>query len=201
MQELAQFFDSVIAVEPDPRMCAKISELSTKIKLCTCAAEDFSINFETVDLVTAGNAFYWMDGPKLAESIAHWLHPNGVFAVFRYGFPHTIPNVQALLLKELTEHWDDYRHERLRDEEYSWRIIQSASLFKHVDRTTVPNTIPLQAQELVGFFASTSYASAYIASLPSDNNYLPELVAKISHASGNATMPVEFTLELIVARA
>ena len=199
-QELSYAFDYVIAVEPDARMAAKISELSPKIKVCTCAAEDFSVNSKSADLVTAGNAFYWMDGPRIAESSAKWLCKNGVFAVFRYGFPRTIPDVQAILLKELEKHWDSYRHERLRDEDYSWRVIQSAPSFRHVDRSIIPNTIQLQARELVGFFASTSYGSAYIAALPPDNNYLSALVDLVGYASGNSNIPVDFSLELIVAR-
>ena len=73
---LVEHFGEVVAVEPDEHADGRI------------------------DLVTAGNAFHWMEGAAVCARIHEWLRPGGVLAVFRYDPPHAA----AGTLEELLHH-------------------------------------------------------------------------------------------------
>ena len=162
-QELCRHFDEVIAVEPDEAMARWLYQLVPNLAVRQMRAEDCSFEAASVDLVTCGNAFYWMDGPRVLARIAGWLTAEGLLAVNRGSFPRCPPPVQAVLEREMVAHWDAFRHDRLRDEEYSIRTIRAAPQFAIVAVESVPNTVSMTATQLAGFCASTSYGSATCA--------------------------------------
>lgn len=197
---LAGWFKQVVAVEPDPKMAARLYGLSPRIEVRQCGAEELEEAPESFELTTSGNAFYWMKGEVVINKIANWLRSGGILAVYRYGFPEAPPPVQEMVLAELKLHWDEFRHPVLIDEDYSWRVVESCSALSNARIFTVPNIVPLSARRLVGFFSSTSYGSAYLRTLPSPESYLAELENKIRRVSGNSLIDVDFKLELILAQ-
>ena len=196
---LCRWFAEVIAVEPDPKMAAKLDGLHRNIVVRITTAEECAQEPESVDLVVSGTAFYWMDGPRILAKIHSWLRPQGVLAVYRYRFPRTPAAVRAILREEFALHWDRFRHDRLRDEDYSRRTVASAPGFGRLRVVTMRRTLDYRPLQLAGFCASTSYASAFMKTLADPDAYLKELEIRFQQASSNDIIPVAFELELILA--
>ena len=197
---LCSWFEEVVAVEPDPDMARSLASLSPKVEVRSVSAEEHDEAPASVDVVTSGNAFYWMDGPEIVGKVARWLRPAGMLVVYRYGFPHAPRAVQPLLSEELSHRWGAYVHARLLDADYSQRVIESSGAFAAVQKQLAPNDVWLDAQQLVGFFRSTSFGSAYLETLPDGEAYLEGLERRIAAAAGPDPFPVDFGLEIIVAR-
>jgi SAM-dependent methyltransferase len=197
---LTQWFNQVVVAEPDQQMAASLYQLSPKIVVREKGAEELDEAPSSFDLVTSGNAFYWMNGELVINKIATWLRSGGVLAVYRYGFPATPAPIQEILLAELKFHWDEFRHPRLIDEKYSERTVKSCRALTNARTVIVPNIVLLTAKQLVGFLESTSYCAAYVRTLPSPANYLAELEDRIRRVSGDSPIKVDFELELILAQ-
>ncbi len=198
--ELCELFESVTAVEPDERMLAAFPRAHTRLLRVCARAEDVDTAAGSLDLVTCGNALHWMDAPVVVEHAASWLRSGGVFAVFRYGPPHALNRVDDVLRAEMTERWLPFLSPRIQDEAYSRRSVQSSTRWRTVDVSTIANVMELTPAELVGFCEGTSYGSAYVATLPRPQEYLDDLRTRVSSASQGRAIPVDFGLELILAR-
>src|SRR5215211_3595242 len=168
---LCRWFNQVIAVEPDIRMAVNLSKLNNKIKVRHTTAEECMQELSSVDLITSGNAFYWMDGRTVIANVISWLRPNGVLAIYRYSFPKVPSNIQALLNMELKLHWDFFRHSRLLDEQYSERCIRASEELTDIRVFAVPNIVFLNSKQLTGFFKSTSYVSTYLQTVEDADSY------------------------------
>lgn len=197
---LCRWFAEVVAVEPDPQMAAKLAGLHRNIVVRHTTAEECVQEPNSVDLVACGTAFYWMDGPRVLAHVLDWLRPQGVLAVYRYRFPRTPEAVRAVLRREFELHWDRFRHDRLRDEDFSRRTIAAAPGFGDIQVIWLRHSLQFQPSQLVGFCSSTSYASAYMKTLRDPDAYLKELESFFREAHRNDMIPVDFQLELILAR-
>jgi SAM-dependent methyltransferase len=197
---LTRWFNQVVVVEPDPQMAVRLYGLSDKMVVREEKAEDLEERPGSFDLVTSGNAFYWMQGEVVINKIVAWLRSGGVLAVYRYGFPSVAGPIDEILQKELKEKWDAFRHPRLIHEEYSTSIIKSCSALTNVRIVTVPNIVPLWAEQLVGFLKSTSYCAAYLRTLSSPESYLADLETSIRSVPRDSPIDVDFKLELILAQ-
>jgi len=195
---LLKRFERVVAVEPDARMAEKTAS-HEKLEVAVVRAEEFDVATASVDLITCATAFYWMDGPVVLEHMMRWLHPDGLIAVYRYGFPLLPEKPAAVINYELEHHWNVFRSPRLIDEEYSWRCFSSNQKLRNVRRQKIPNAVSMNATTLAGFFSSTSYCSAYMRSIASANIYLSDLQKELEHATGGDMFYVDFTVELITA--
>jgi SAM-dependent methyltransferase len=197
---LTKWFEEVVAVEPDQNMAAKLHGVSTKLSVRQCRAEDIEEDYDSFDLVTSGNAFYWTDGELIVEKAANFLRHRGVFAVYRYGFPQLPPTFQEIIQEHLMSFWNQFRHPRLIDEGYSVRTIQASPRFEVVQVDAIPNIVPLKPKQIVGFFSSTSYCSAYLRTLSHPDNYLSDFEALLHAYSNDVPILVDFSLELIIAK-
>lgn len=197
---LAATFAQVVAIEPDAGMVAAGS-YPAGVDVMTCRAEDAALAHGAFQLVTAGNAFYWADGPVLAGLVSQWLAPGGVFAAYRYDFPHQTGNagVSRILRAEMENHWDSYRSPRLRDTQYTHRVIRQSGCFSRVLADTIHNEATLDIAALVGFYASTSYGIGYMNSLAHPQAYLHALEQQLRQACPEDSITVDFSLELITA--
>lgn len=195
---LSQKFEKVYAVEPDKNMVAEFEKVGNNVEIFTCSAEDFDISENDIDLITAGNAFYWMKGETFINKIYKWLRNGGILATYRYNMPTTVPDIDKIILEE-DQKWDEFRHERLRDTEYSIRTIRNSNLFSDIQIKKIENIIYLEVEELIGFFSSTSYVSAYLRTLDDPDYYIKNLTDSIKNIS-SGSIPVDFSLELIIAR-
>ncbi len=195
---LERYFEKVYAVEPDKKMLDKLAELNGDIEIFTCPAENIDVLEPFVELITAGNSFYWMKGDIVIQKVSQLLRNNGVFAVYRYNFPTSVPEVDKIISVE-NKKWDTFRHNRLRDEEYSIRTIKKSNLFSDIRIEKIQNIVNLKTEELIGFFSSTSFGSAFLRTKKEPGSYLYGLNKKINKLI-KGTIPVDFSLELIIAK-
>ena len=195
---LSKHFDLVFAVEPDGDMIKEV-KFPKNVNVVNCAAEDFNCANNEIELITAANAFYWMDGEIVAGKAEKHLIKKGVLAAYRYNFPKALSDAQGILEYELNNHWNAFRNERLIDKEYTYRTIKNIQLFSKVDLSHVPNIQSLTPESLVGFFTSTSYCSAYIKTLEKKEHYIANLIESIKRTANKKTIKVNFGLELVLA--
>ena len=99
----------------------------------------------------------------------------------------------------MENHWNAFRNERLIDTEYTYRTIKNVQLFSKIDLSPVPNIQSLTPESLVGFFASTSYCSAYIKTLEKKEHYIANLIESVEKSANQKTVEVDFGLELVIA--
>src|SRR5215471_20935237 len=57
-----------------------LDKQNEKVVLFNTTAEEHVQNIASIDLITSGNAFYWMDCARTILNIAAWLRENGVLA-------------------------------------------------------------------------------------------------------------------------
>jgi Predicted RNA methylase len=195
---LSKHFDRVYAVEPDSKMLKEV-KFPDNVTACNCAAEDFDCANSEIQLITAENSFYWMDGAVIASKAEKWLVKGGVFAAYRYDFPQVLSEAKEIIDYELEKHWNTFRSNRLIDTGYTHRTIKNSQLFSQVNISYVPNVKSLTPESLVGFFTSTSYGSAYIKTLERKKDYITALIQSIKNSTASETIDVDFGLELILA--
>ncbi len=71
----------VVAVEPDPRMLARLAALLPEVEALPGTAEDIPLPDASVDAVTVGQAWHWFDVDRALPEIARVLRPGGSLAL------------------------------------------------------------------------------------------------------------------------
>jgi len=198
-QRLLREFEQVVAVEPDERMLSQLSSAPGLRKVCA-RSEEADFDPGSVDLVTAGNAFHWMDGPAVLELVHLWLRPGGSLACFRYDPPHAAQGpLRELLDHEFHERWREHVHPRLRDPQYARRVLAGSPFARSVSFHSLDNDLELTLPQLLGFLRSTSYGGGYARSLEDPAGYWRELEARIRTAAGAGPFVLDFHVELLIA--
>ncbi|MDE2148434.1 MAG: class I SAM-dependent methyltransferase [Gammaproteobacteria bacterium] len=195
---LLQRFDHVLAIEPDARMAEKIKP-DARLEVRVSSSESLEAEPGSVDLVTSGTALYWMDGPKIIERMANWLHPDGEVAIYRYALPVLPSSLAEVIDREFACHWNAFRSPRLLDEDYSWRCFRETSHFRTKDMQMVSNQAIMNWRTFVGFFGSTSYVGAYLRSISASDDYTKAFEDEVRTVIGEAPFTVDFPTELILA--
>lgn len=197
---LSDIFETVVAIEPDKKMTARAG-FGENVQVINDCTENVDFDNDPFDLITAGNSFYWIDAETVLEKMHGWLKPDGVIAAYRYNMPLTDnEEINKIIISESERNWDKFRHERVKDTDYTYRSIKSSPLFYNVRRMSIENIEILTPEELVGFFSSTSYMSAYIRSLDNREEYLNRFLNKIKEASNSTMINVDFSLELVMGK-
>jgi len=83
---LAERVPHVVAVEPDERMRAVLSERATGVEVLAGSAEQIPAGDESVDAVFAASAWHWVEEEKAVPEVARVLRPGGRF-VFSVNVP------------------------------------------------------------------------------------------------------------------
>ena len=196
---LAEHFDEVVAVEPDEHMLAQL-EPHARIRSVHARAEDARFEPASADLVTAGNAFHWMEGDVVCAHAWEWLRPGASLAVFRYDPPHAaLGDLEVLLALEYETVWREHVHARLRDPDYTRRTVAASRFGKTLEARWIRNDLPLSLAELMGFLRSTSYGGGHARSLADPDGYWAGLEARIRGAAGAGPFVLDFRVELLLA--
>ncbi|MGH9702201.1 MAG: class I SAM-dependent DNA methyltransferase [Candidatus Acidiferrales bacterium] len=193
-------FEKVIAVEPDEKMAAVIRERPEKIDVRAVGAEDFEQEPGSVDLVTCGTSFHWMDGQRVLANVSRWLRAGGIFALYFYWFPRPRGPAREIIKREINTTWEPFRHPRLKDYEYSRRMFDACRSLEPISKHLIPNKVNATVEWLLGFMYSTSYVSGYIRSLENPDEYLRNFEAEVRRAAPDGRLEVELKLELFLAR-
>ena len=196
---LLPHFQKVIAVEPDPGMAAKLKQEIPSAVVRGVTAEDFSQAASTVDLVTVGNALHWMDAPRVFGNVHSWLRTGGIFAAYDRPLPKTTPAVDAITLAEMRGPWKPHRDSRLG--KLVWQAqVRSAPGFQIIEEMKFPHVVLTSPHDYVGFWRSTSYASAFARTLADPEPYWHDLESRLEQAAAGALIPVDVSPTLILAR-
>jgi len=195
---LLEHFASVVAVEPDARMSAQMPVART-LRVITARAEDVDFPAASVDLVTAANAFHWMEGERVCEHVHGWLRPGGLFAVFRYDPPHAAATPLGPVLASEWTRWHEHVHPRLEDPDYTRRTVAASTLGARLEVVRIPNPLPLDLEELIGFCRSTSYGGGYARAQADAEAYWSDFRERVLAAAGNGPFTIDFKVELLLA--
>lgn len=86
----------VTAVEPDPRMRAKLTASGPDVTAFAGSAEALPLPDASADVITAGQAFHWFDRSKALPELRRVLRADGVLAPIWNIRDHTTPWVAAV---------------------------------------------------------------------------------------------------------
>lgn len=92
---LAERFTSVYATDPSANQIAR-GEARPNIDYRVEAAEQCSLQDESVSLVTVAQAMHWFDIPAFYAEVRRVLKPRGVFAAWTYADCRVTPAIDAL---------------------------------------------------------------------------------------------------------
>jgi trans-aconitate methyltransferase len=200
LRPLVPHFEELIAVEPDRLMADELRTKHPQIILHVATAEECGQGSGSVDLVTSGSALHWMDVPRVIANILRWLRPAGVLAIWAGGIPAAPEPVNAVTLQELNEHWSRFRDPRNHLAQSSDHVRRAMAGFTILEERVIPNIVWLRPHELVGFWRSTSHASAYARELAVPEAYWRDLETRYSLAWPRAKIPVDLSPWLLLAR-
>jgi SAM-dependent methyltransferase len=197
---LAEWFQEVIAVEPDGKMAAKIAGRFPQIAIRNSTAEENPQAAESVDLITIANALHWMEPEKTFANARKWLKPDGLLAVFDRRLPKANAAIDRIALSEFRGPWKPHRDPRLK-RDLRWQDeVHTAPGFQIVDETKFPNVIPMTVADYTGFWRSTSYGSAYAHTLADPERYWQELESRFATVAKDDIIFTDFSPTLVLAR-
>jgi len=197
---LLEHFEEVVALEPDARMLAQI-EPRPGLATVNARAEEARFDRHGFDLVTAGNAFHWMDGAAVLERVNEWLAPRGTVALFKYNPPHAAEGaLEELLTHEYDVVWREHVHARLRDLDFTRRTFAASRFGARMEFHRIPNDLALTRAELLGFLRSTSYGGGYARSRTDPEDYWRDLEARILAGAGPGPFVLDFHVDLFVSK-
>lgn len=197
---LVTHFQKLIAVEPDRLMADELRAKHPQVILRVTTAEECQQEPETIDLVTSGSALHWMDVPRVMANVLKWLRPAGVLAIWAGGIPPSPEPVHAITLQELSDHWSRFRDPRNHLAASSEHVRPAMAGFTILEERLIPNIVWLTPHQLVGFWRSTSSASAYARELAVPEAYWRDLETRYALAWPRAKIPVDFSPWLLLAR-
>lgn len=191
------YFDRVIAVEPDADMAAHIpvsDRLEVRVQPAEAAVFD-----EPVDAMTAATSFHWMDAAAVCAMAKRSLRFGGVFAPFGYGpFDYgTETPAGVLVTREYAEVWRPCMDPRL----VTWRsyadIITDTGLATWVEPFDQVFERSFSPEDAAGLMLTTSYATTVSRERP---GYAEDFTRRVVEAADGRPVTVRFDLMGAVAR-
>ncbi|HSW98857.1 MAG TPA: class I SAM-dependent methyltransferase [Candidatus Saccharimonadales bacterium] len=169
LEQFAPYFSDIIAVEPSEEMlkAAHRRLMQYPGTFVHASAEDMELPDDWhASLVTVCRAFHWMDRAVVLARLDKIVAPRGVVAVFYEHTFWTQSTHWADLVRETLQHFLGPERETLGGayhepaQPFSQDFARSA--FSHVDKRIFPITRTWNADQIVGYLYSTSYASKQV---------------------------------------
>jgi SAM-dependent methyltransferase len=195
---LLRHFAEVIAVEPDPRMAAKLAGRFPRASIRQVTAEECALPSAGVDLAVIANALHWMEASSVLANVHQWLCDWGILAVIIAPLPKAEEAVDAVIRAELKGPWLPHRDPRLKRERISQDLIRAAPGFRIFDEAAFANVVRTSPAHYTGFWRSTSFGSAYARALDDPERYWRGLESRLASAAGGS-ISVDFSPGLILA--
>ena len=196
---LKRIAKKIIGVDIGANLLADARKRHPEYLFVEGSGEEPGLDSGIADLVTIATAFYWMDRPKVIESVHSLLKPGGVFAVYKYDFPWLIDSRNSIVEQHLEMKWDKYRSSRLRGfDRDTPDLIAVSGYFENVRQHTVENRVRMSVMQYVDLMASTSYVSKFISEEDGDGSYLDSFVEELGQA-GDDELLVNFDITMVIA--
>lgn len=199
---LKSIADSVYGLDIGQDLLAKAQSRHPDVSFIHSNAEEMPFENHTMDCITVGTAFYWMNREAVLTEIGRILKPSGTLTIYRYGFPWVSSHGGCETLKAFLElYWDQYRSEVLKATDDSIELIKSASTFTQVTRHKHEYRPTISLEQYVGFLSSTSYVSQYLQSLPiSQRPQFLDILKKALRCDVENSVQVILDLDVIMAK-
>lgn len=94
--KLADYFETVYATDISENQLSKAPKIGNVIYI-KAPAEQTAFRAKKFDLITVAQAIHWFDFDAFYKEINRILKPDGIFAVFGYGFFSTNPESDKIL--------------------------------------------------------------------------------------------------------
>jgi SAM-dependent methyltransferase len=185
----------VTAVEPDGAMRARLVATSPVERALPGTAEAVPLPDESVDAVTAGQAYHWFDRERAHPEIARVLRPGGVFAPIWNIRDESVPWVARL--SEIVDEVRGYGGGDQLNGDFVAPMDDRAygplfgSLFSPVQRRVFRHSVPMTADGLVGLVSTRSY---YLTATPDERAGIERAVRDLA-----AELPGTFDVPYVTA--
>jgi len=200
IKSLLSHFQELIAVEPDPLVADQLRLNHPRGILQITSVEQCTQEAASVDLVTVAAPLYGADLAQVMDNVLRCLGPAGILAIWARGIPRTPTAVTSITAQEFADRWNRFRDPRLDPAESPDHARRAAKRFTILEERLVPHILWLSPHEFVGFWRTTSYASAYARELAVPDAYWRDLESRYSLAWPRTKIPVDFSPWLLLAR-
>jgi SAM-dependent methyltransferase len=161
---MARHFADVLAIDPDPEMVALARRTAAKrglanVEVRQMRAEDLSADIAPLRAAIFGASFHWTDRPRVADAIYDLLVPHGSLVVLSPG--GTATDWEGVIRATLARHLGAERRAGggvYRAGERHEQVL-GRSRFRTVETADIAMRQQWSVDEIMGFLASTSYAS------------------------------------------
>ncbi|MGN6475088.1 MAG: class I SAM-dependent methyltransferase [Mycobacteriales bacterium] len=153
-RELAQYAESVIAVEPDPQMRAVLGARSPAIDVRDGTGEAIPLPDAAADAVYVASAWHWLDENRAIPEIARVLRDGGRLGVLWSSRDRELDWVRLLDLAPDEQRPDDAVEEQHRTR----RDVGSTAdqWFERIERRSFPFTRRMRQRDVVDMVATYS---------------------------------------------
>lgn len=198
LEGLAAIADRVIGIEPADEMRAAARERLPEADIRAGSAEVTGLEDASCDAVTVATAFHWFDPEKALAEAARILRPGGVLAVYRYDFPVIAGPGHLVLERHNRRFWNKHRAPVLGRYDDTLERMEASGHFARCEHRFIPYLVPMTAEALAAFCASTSYGSAYGATLDDPETYFRAFAEEVA-AAQPGELQVAFDIYMFLA--
>jgi SAM-dependent methyltransferase len=197
---LAAIASHIIGIEPGDRLRDEARRAYPDAEIRDGTGESTGLPGASADLVTVATAFYWMDKSRVLAEVARVLRAPGVFATYKYGVPVCIGPAEDVMERHMTEHWAQHRSARLTEYDDTADLMRRSGSFASVTSSEVPYVLAYPSPGgYVEFLCSTSYVSAFLATLDDPDAYVASLAEETRAAHGDGELQVRFDILINIA--
>ena len=182
----------VIAVEPGEQMLAELRRVLPDVEARIGAAETIPLDDDSVDAITAGQAFHWFRHDEALPELHRVLRPGGAVALIWNSRDQERPlqrEISALIKPFVPPNRPHVRE--------SARALEESPLFGPIERRTFPFVQQLDAEGVAERIASVSFVAA---ARPERRAELERRLRDVVAARGG-TVDFAYLTEVYVSRA
>lgn len=196
---LSDIADRVIGIEPGDRLRAEAEAKFPGIDIKPTRAEETGLDDACADLVTCATAFRWLDREAALNEFHRILKPGGTLAVYGYHFPIIAGPGHVVINRHNLRHWMKHRSPVLMRYNDKYELIAASGGFEDVRREFIAFTVQSTAESTARYYSSTSYGSAYIATIDDPEGYLERIREELA-AVQPEPFELAFEIEMVLAR-
>lgn len=192
-EHLVDNFQSVIAVEPNPKMLSvAMKKFSSRQNFSTFQgrAEDLELMDRTVDLFTAGQSFHWFENEKTRDTFKK-LGSKGAKFAFVWNIRSSESEVMKLTQDIINKYSNEYSKIGIDTESIEDKV---SSFSPHFSLTKIQNPITVSPLWVNNFLRSASYMPTSPELLSAYSKELKSKLIDLIDKEGN----VSFVLETLI---
>jgi SAM-dependent methyltransferase len=156
-RQLAATGAAVVAVEPDPRMLARLTASAPNVRAFEGHAEHIPLGESQVRAVVVGSAFHWFDAPAALREIHRVLAPGGRLAL-AWNPDDDPPSEWATEIRRLVRR---YVSARPGHAARHWpEVLTEDALFGNVRQWLFPWQVEMTVDQVLARTVSYSYVAA-----------------------------------------